>query len=87
MAEITDIKKTPAVAAKIHGATVKFTADELVYLQTALEVAYKAHNTSSSYYVAPVARSLYKTVMAARAGEYAPKVTMQDVFTTVTPRF
>lgn len=80
MAEITFIDKTPAVAEKVTGATVKFTAEELTYLQTALEVAYKAHLTAStSYYVAPVAVRLHKTVKAARAGEYKPPVTLKDV--------
>lgn len=91
MAEITDIKKTPAVAAKVHGATLNFTTDELAYLQTALEVAYKAHRSSTSFYVAPVAKSLYKTVQAAIKGDYKPAPSMQDVLSTayapVAPRF
>lgn len=81
MAEITLIDKTPAVPEKVKGATLKFTAEELVCLQTALEAAYKAHQANSaSHYLSPTAVRLHRTVKAARAGEYAPLAgpTLQD---------
>lgn len=80
MPQITHIDKTPAVAAKVKGATLKFNEEELSYLKVALEVAYKAHQDSTRYYVAPVARGLHKAIKAAQMGEYATYGTNSPFF-------
>jgi hypothetical protein len=71
---IVAVDKTPAVAEKINGATLKLTRSELELLKYGLEYAYKAHKADfPGYYVGSGVSTLYKTVKAAYEGKTAPE--------------
>lgn len=70
MASIFAVDKTPAVAEKVNGATLKLTKADLDFLKVGLEYAYKAHKADSlDYYVNKDIARLYKTVKGAYEGK------------------